>query len=247
LKHLPPDHGKDIIKFFQKLGYNTTVFTGSNCKEGNYNKRFYGVIKGKFGCYKQIDISNSVQLLKLDRAIEIFKKELNNSKMETPVKKKRGPQPGSKRNQKPVILEEKITKVDQHLGGERGKSVQSIPHTPTSVGMGSTNSIPPSITSPVKSIKKLGEAFNELKTDKEQVNHPAHYNQYPIEVIDMLIGIFGLEKTIDFCIMTAMKYRLRLGLKDDFNQDLAKEKWYLDKAKELDERWVAINGLNKTR
>ena len=63
----------------------------------------------------------------------------------------------------------------------------------------------------------------------------------------MLIGIFGLEKTIDFCIMTAMKYRLRLGLKDDFNQDLAKEKWYLDKAKELEERWKAIGGLNKTR
>lgn len=230
IEALTTDHGKDIIKFFQKLGYNTTVFTGSNCKEGNYNKRFYGVIKGKFGCYKQIDISNGVQLLKLDRAIEIFKKELNNSKMETPAKKKRGPQPGSKRNQKPVILEEKITKVNQRLGGERGKSVQSIPHT----------------TPPVKSIKKLGEVFNSLKTDKEQVNHPAHYNQYPIEAINILIGIFGLEKTIDFCIMTAMKYRLRLGLKDDFNQDLAKEKWYLDKAKELDERWVAIGGSPKT-
>ena len=157
----------------------------------------------------------------------------NNSKMETPAKKKRGPQPGFKKKQ-PVILEEKITKVDQKLGGERGKSVQQIPYTPI-------------VSSPVKSIKKLGEAFNELKTDKEQVNHPAHYNMYPIESIDMLIGIFGLEKTIDFCIMTAMKYRLRLGLKDDINQDLAKEKWYLDKAKELEERWKAIGGLNKTR
>ena len=247
IESLTPDHGKEIIKFFKKLGYNTTVFTGFNSKEGNYNKRFYGVIDGKFGCYKEIDISNSVQLLKLDRAIEIFKKELNNnSTMETPAKKKRGPQPGFKKKQ-PVILEEKITKVDHKLGGERGKSVQQIPHTPTSVGMGSINSIPPSVSSPVKSIKKLGEAFSELKTDKEQVNHPAHYNMYPIEGIDMLVGIFGLEKTIDFCIMTAMKYRLRLGFKDDINQDLAKEKWYLDKAKELEERWKAIGGLNKTR
>lgn len=225
IEALTPDHGKDIIKFFQKLGYNTTVFTGSNCKEGNYNKRFYGVINGRFGCYKQIDISNSVQLLKLDRAIEIFKKELNNSKMETPAKKKRGPQPGSKRNQKPVILEEKITKIEPQLGGERGKSVQSMPYIPTAAGIRSITSTP----------------------KKEMVNHPSHYNQYPIESIDMLIGIFGLEKTIDFCIMTAMKYRLRLGLKDDINQDLAKEKWYLDKAKELDDRLVAINGLNKTR
>lgn len=245
IEALTPDHGKDIIKFFQKLGYNTTNFSGANCKEGNNINRFYGVINSRFGCYKQIDISNKVQLLKLDRAIKIFKKELNNSTMETPAKKKRGPQPGSKKKQ-PVILEEKITKVDQQLGGERGKSVQQIPYTPTNVGSGSINSIPPSVSSPVKSIKKPGEAFSELKTDKEQVNHPAHYNQYPIEGIDILIGIFGLEKTIDFCIMTAMKYRLRLGFKDDFNQDLAKEKWYLEKAKELDERWKAISGSPKT-
>ena len=225
IESLTPDHGKEIIKFFKGLGYNTTTFTGSNCKEGKYNKRFYGVINSRFGCYKEQDISNKIKLLKLDRAIEIFKKELNNSKMETQAKKKRGPQPGSKRNPKPVILEEKITKIEPHLGGERGKSVQSMPYTPTAAGIGSITSTP----------------------KKEMVNHPSHYNQYPIEGIDMLIGIFGLEKTIDFCIMTAMKYRLRLGLKDDINQDLAKEKWYLDKAKELDERWVAINGLNKTR
>ncbi len=33
--------------------------------------------------------------------------------------------------------------------------------------------------------------------------------------------------------MNAFKYRMRLGLKDDFVQDFKKEKWYLDKAKEL--------------
>ena len=75
-----------------------------------------------------------------------FYEQNNNSTMETPAKKKRGPQPGSKRNQKPVILEEKITKVNQRLGGERGKSVQNIPHTPTNVGSGSINSIPPSVS-----------------------------------------------------------------------------------------------------
>ena len=150
--------------------------------------------------------------------------------METQAKKKRGPQPGSTRRSKEaktIILETKIIKkeTEPHLGGERGKSVRSMPYTPTAAGIVSITSTP----------------------KKEMVNHPSHYNQYPIEGIDMLIGIFGLEKTIDFCIMTAMKYRLRIGLKDDINQDLAKEKWYLDKAKELDERLVAINGLNKTR
>ena len=67
----------------------------------------------------------------------------------------------------------------------------------------------------------------------EQVNHPKHYNQYPIEVIDMMISIWGKEKTIDFCLMNAFKYRMRLGHKGDVKQDMAKEQWYLNKAAEL--------------
>ena len=46
-------------------------------------------------------------------------------------------------------------------------------------------------------------------------------------------AIWGKQKTIDFCLMNAFKYRMRLGHKDDINIDLAKEKWYLDKATEL--------------
>lgn len=68
---------------------------------------------------------------------------------------------------------------------------------------------------------------------KEQVNNPKHYNNYPIETIDMMVSIFGIDKTIDFCYMNAFKYRMRLGHKDDIKQDLDKEKWYLSKAKEL--------------
>lgn len=68
---------------------------------------------------------------------------------------------------------------------------------------------------------------------EEAVNHPKHYNLYPIEVIDMMLSIWGKEKTIAFCLMNAFKYRMRLGLKDEVSQDLLKEQWYLDKAKEL--------------
>jgi len=75
--------------------------------------------------------------------------------------------------------------------------------------------------------------IGKMFTDKENVNHPSHYNQYPIEVIDMMVGIWGKEKVIEFCYMNAFKYRMRLGLKDDINQDLAKEIWYLNKAKTL--------------
>lgn len=68
---------------------------------------------------------------------------------------------------------------------------------------------------------------------KNQIN-PSHYKQYPIESIDMMVSIWGKEKTRDFCLMTAFKYRMRLGHKDAVDQDMAKEKWYLDKAKELE-------------
>ena len=59
------------------------------------------------------------------------------------------------------------------------------------------------------------------------VNHPSHYNQYPKETIDMMVDIFGREATRQWCVMTAFKY-------SDIKQDLAKEQWYLNKAKELE-------------
>lgn len=69
----------------------------------------------------------------------------------------------------------------------------------------------------------------------EMVNHPTHYNNYSVEVIDMMISIWGIEATITWCEMTAFKYRMRMGTKPDnsIEQDLKKEMWYLEKAKEL--------------
>lgn len=68
---------------------------------------------------------------------------------------------------------------------------------------------------------------------KEQVNHPAHYNDYSIEVIDMMVRIWGVSSTIDFCEINAFKYRMRLGHKYNINQDIKKERWYLDYATKL--------------
>lgn len=51
----------------------------------------------------------------------------------------------------------------------------------------------------------------------------------------MMEAIYGVEATIIFCEMTAFKYRMRVGTKPDnsVEQDLQKERWYLNKAKEL--------------
>jgi len=67
---------------------------------------------------------------------------------------------------------------------------------------------------------------------KDRIN-PDHYKQYSVETIDMMIAIYGIESVIIHCELTAFKYRQRLGHKDSIEQDMAKEKWYLDKASEL--------------
>lgn len=67
----------------------------------------------------------------------------------------------------------------------------------------------------------------------EYVNSPKHYNQYDVETIDMMERIWGIEKTITFCELNAFKYRMRLGFKDEMEQDFKKEQWYLSKVNEL--------------
>ena len=71
--------------------------------------------------------------------------------------------------------------------------------------------------------------------DYEMVNHPKHYNSYDVEVVDMMRRIWGSEKTAIWCELNAFKYRMRMGLKpgSSFDEDLAKEQWYLNKAKEI--------------
>ena len=68
---------------------------------------------------------------------------------------------------------------------------------------------------------------------KETVNSPKHYNTYDLEVIDMMIKIWGIDTIKLFCQINAFKYRMRLGHKNNISEDLAKEQWYLNKYKEL--------------
>lgn len=74
------------------------------------------------------------------------------------------------------------------------------------------------------------------KENYEYVNHPKHYNNYDMEVIDMMVKIFGIHATISFCKLNAFKYRMRAGTKPDetIEKDLEKEQWYLRKADELE-------------
>ncbi len=68
---------------------------------------------------------------------------------------------------------------------------------------------------------------------KNDAINPDHYKQFPKESIEMMESIWGPEAVINFCVLNAFKYRMRLGHKDAVEQDMAKERWYLNKADEL--------------
>lgn len=70
---------------------------------------------------------------------------------------------------------------------------------------------------------------------KEQVNHPSHYNQGQYECIAVMESIYGIEATMNFCLLCAFKYTWRTNDKDGI-QDIDKAIWYLKKYKELQGR-----------
>jgi len=59
-------------------------------------------------------------------------------------------------------------------------------------------------------------------TSNDPINHPKHYTQYPIEVIE-------ITERLNFCRGNAVKYITRAGVKDPHKEleDLKKAQWYL--------------------
>lgn len=74
---------------------------------------------------------------------------------------------------------------------------------------------------------------SENQYDKD--GNAKHYKTNRIEVIDMMVLVWGAEATMMHCEMTAFKYRMRIGHKEGqpLEQDLKKANWYEKKAKEL--------------
>ena len=90
----------------------------------------------------------------------------------------------------------------------------------------------------LKELKLLREQGSLLKKNKEtvvdNVNHPSHYNDGNIEVID-----FIEDKKLGFCLGNAVKYISRAGKKDKSKEveDLEKASWYIQRRiKEIRER-----------
>lgn len=70
---------------------------------------------------------------------------------------------------------------------------------------------------------------------KEMVNHPSHYKNGKYEAIDIMLDIFGKDKTAAFCELNAFKYLWRANNKGTDIQDKKKAIWYLNKYIELKE------------
>ena len=72
--------------------------------------------------------------------------------------------------------------------------------------------------------------YNPWKAKKKE----PHYNHQPIEVLDIMLAVYGKQAVIHFCLLNSFKYRMRAGHKDDAIKDIDKAVWYEKKAKELE-------------
>ena len=83
---------------------------------------------------------------------------------------------------------------------------------------------------------KNSEKQMEKEVKEYDYINPNHYKDGSMEVIDMMVKIWGVEKVIAHCEITAFKYRMRAGKKPDqpIERDLEKANWYINKAKELE-------------
>lgn len=61
----------------------------------------------------------------------------------------------------------------------------------------------------------------------DEVKHPSHYTQGPIECIDALYSMVGKDAFIAHCQCVAVKYIWRLNRKDEPGSNLGKARQYL--------------------
>ena len=98
---------------------------------------------------------------------------------------------------------------------------------------------PPPPTNDKDSVKNLTnngcDLIIPLPDTNSEVISPDYYKTNSVEVIDMMLKIWGKDAVITHCEMCAFKYRMRLGNKpnNSVEDDLGKAKWYEEKANEL--------------
>lgn len=73
----------------------------------------------------------------------------------------------------------------------------------------------------------------------EQITHPGHYNQNPLECIDAIEGSMSTDEFAGFLKGNVLKYLWRYKHKGSPIEDLKKAEWYLAKLREVITHQVA--------
>lgn len=83
---------------------------------------------------------------------------------------------------------------------------------------------------------KFDELENTIDPDKDMVNHPPHYNQFPFEVLEAIHTLLGTEGYKHYLLGNELKYRLRAGFKDKdkIQEDIDKALFYNKERKRVD-------------
>jgi hypothetical protein len=81
------------------------------------------------------------------------------------------------------------------------------------------------MTSTIREIKDIRDE------PRDPVNHPAHYNDGKVEVIDIIEDAIkhAPETSLAYLQGNAIKYLMRMWLKNYPKQDAQKAKWYLER------------------
>lgn len=80
----------------------------------------------------------------------------------------------------------------------------------------------------------LSKHFELIESEDDNVNHPKHYaSECSLECIDVMMSVLNPEAVYHGCLMNCFKYLWRYKNKGKPEEDLAKAKWYLDRAKSI--------------
>ena len=80
----------------------------------------------------------------------------------------------------------------------------------------------------------------ETNKNSDMVYKPEHYRHGKYEVIDEMLIVFGPEKTFNFCVINAWKYRARAPFKGKLDEDMKKSSRYLEMAKQIADTYKDI-------
>lgn len=82
-------------------------------------------------------------------------------------------------------------------------------------------------------VQTVDNNVNKNEVVEDVVREPQHYRHGTFEVIDEMLLVFGPQKTYDFCILNAWKYRSRAPYKGNTEQDMEKADRYMQMAKQI--------------